>query len=47
VLLFSPNPALGDDDAAHPELLVRGAVWAAARGVVPAKTTFADVFDAR
>jgi hypothetical protein len=44
VLLFSPNPALGEGDAAHPELLVRGASWAAAGGDVPAKIAFADVF---
>lgn len=46
ILLFGPNPVLGAEDVAHPQLLVRAVRWAAEGGPLPAGLSFADVFGA-
>ena len=42
VLLFSPNPTM---DPARPELLVQATRWVVARGAVPARLSWRDVYD--
>ncbi|HEY0135441.1 MAG TPA: BPL-N domain-containing protein, partial [Nannocystis sp.] len=44
VLLFSPNPILGGQGVAHPELMRAGLRWTAAGGAVPDGLEFGDVF---
>jgi putative intracellular protease/amidase len=43
LLLWSPNPALGGDDA-HPELFLAGIRWAATPGPVANELRWTDVF---
>ena len=46
LLLFSPNPSLGEGEEAHPELLVRATRWVGRGGGVPRRLRYRDVFGA-
>jgi hypothetical protein len=45
LLLFSPNPILGEAEAQHPELFLDAIEWVDVGGKFPRKIGFEDVFD--